>query len=392
MKQDIITKELVKKTADFVEMYFQENLPESLVYHTIAHTKYVVEQATMLAEKAGLTKDEIYLIQICAWFHDIGYCISFENHEAESIKIAQDFLKKQGVNPTLIKKVEACILATKMPQQPQDIVSRIVCDADLAHLASADYFETAKKIRKERKNSFKKKISKRKFLKETLQFFKEHNYHTDTAKSLFESKKHQNQQEIENQLTMLEQEKNTKDKKKKKGNTYPRGVESMFRNTARMQINLSSIADKKSNILISVNAIIISITTTLLVAQFEESPNIVIPSVVLLGFSLITIILAILSTRPNVSSGKFKRQDVQNNKANLLFFGNFYNMDFEEYEWAINEIMNDDKKLYSMIILDQYSLGKVLAKKYKLLRIAYNVFMVGIIVSVFVFVLAIKNV
>jgi len=38
------------------------------------------------------------------------------------------------------------------------------------------------------------------------------------------------------------------------------------------------------------------------------------------------------------------------------------------------------------MIRDQYSLGKVLAKKYKLLRMAYNVFMFGIIISALVFV------
>jgi hypothetical protein len=63
-------------------------------------------------------------------------------------------------------------------------------------------------------------------------------------------------------------------------------------------------------------------------------------------------------------------------------------MDLYEYEWAIEMIMKNDKKLYLTMIRDQYSLGKVLAKKYKLLRIAYNIFMIGIIVSVLTFVIA----
>ena len=195
---------------------------------------------------------------------------------------------------------------------------------------------------------------------------------------------------------MLEQEKEKKlleiKEKKAKPKGLSRGVESMFRNTARMQISLSSIADNKSNILISVNAIIMSITMTVLVTRFDEIPNIIIPTLIFLVFCLITIVFAILSTRPNISSGKFTKEDIKQNKVNLLFFGNFYKMELDDYEWAIGELMKNDDNLYSTMIKDQHSLGKVLAKKYKLLRIAYNVFMIGIIISVLAFVFAFVNV
>ena len=84
--------------------------------------------------------------------------------------------------------------------------------------------------------------------------------------------------------------------------------------------------------------------------------------------------------------------DIKQNKVNLLFFGNFYNMKLDEYEWAIEELMNNDKNLYKTMIKDQFALGEVLAKKYKLLRKAYNFFMVGIIISVIAFVLAFINI
>jgi len=192
---------------------------------------------------------------------------------------------------------------------------------------------------------------------------------------------------------MLEEKKRLKkEQKKKKSKGYSRGVESMFRLTARNQINLSAIADNKSNILISVNAIMMSITMTVLVTRFEEVPNIILPTLIFLISCLITIIFAILSTRPNISHGTFNKEDIVNNKVNLLFFGNFYNMKIDEYEWAIEELMRNDKNLYATMIKDQFALGEVLAKKYKLLRKAYNVFMVGIIVSVIAFVLAFINI
>jgi len=129
-----------------------------------------------------------------------------------------------------------------------------------------------------------------------------------------------------------------------------------------------------------------------LVSRFEEVPSIIIPTIIFILFSLITIVFAILSTRPNISSGTFTKEDIRQNKVNLLFFGNFYNMELDDYEWAIEELMKNDENLYSTMIKDQYFLGKVLARKYKLLRIAYSIFMFGIIISVLSFVLAFVNI
>jgi hypothetical protein len=160
-----------------------------------------------------------------------------------------------------------------------------------------------------------------------------------------------------------------------------RGVESMFRLTARNQINLSSIADNKANILISVNSIVLTLLLTTGMDKISDYPVVAFPAISFLLTSISTIIFAILATRPKISSGKFTEEDINNKKVNLLFFGNFYNMKLEEYEWAIKELMADQEYLYSSMIRDQYSLGKVISRKYKLIRIAYTLFMVGLILS-----------
>ena len=70
-------------------------------------------------------------------------------------------------------------------------------------------------------------------------------------------------------------------------------------------------------------------------------------------------------------------------------------MAMDEYEWAVQEMMKDNNYLYTSMIRDQYSLGRAIGKKYKLLRVAYTVFMVGIIISSIlfaVFILAVPNV
>jgi len=164
-----------------------------------------------------------------------------------------------------------------------------------------------------------------------------------------------------------------------------RGVESMFRLTARNQINLSSIADNKANILISINSIVLTVLLSIGIGKISDYPVITFPAIVFIATCLSTIVFAILSTRPKISSGKFTEEDIHNKKVNLLFFGNFYNMELEEYEWAVKEMMADQNYLYSSMIRDQYSLGKVISQKYRLLRIAYTVFMIGLILSSLLF-------
>ena len=393
---DKINDGLVQEAGSFVSDLLADRLPDSIEFHTIDHAKYVVDSSEFIGRNSGLSDDELNVVKLCAWFHDAGYIISPENHETEGARIAAEFLTSKGIGDNIISQVKNCILATRIPQKPTDLISQVLCDADLMHLSEDNYIERIEKMRKEWINLSGGKLGNRKFHKMSVKFFQNHEYHTDFAIRELQAKKDKNLQLLQKEIYMLEQEKEKKlletKTKKAKPKGLSRGVESMFRNTARMQISLSSIADNKSNILISVNAIIMSITMTVLITRFDEIPNIILPTLIFLGFCLITIVFAILSTRPNISSGKFTTEDIKQNKVNLLFFGNFYNMDLDEYERAIDELMKNDDRLYSTMIKDQYSLGKVLAKKYKLLRIAYNVFMFGIIISVLAFVAAFLNI
>jgi len=177
--------------------------------------------------------------------------------------------------------------------------------------------------------------------------------------------------------------------KLKKQEIPTRGIESMFRLTARHQISLTSLSDNKAHIMISVNSIILSIVVTIIIRNISVNPNLILPTFAMLLTNLLTIIFAVLATRPHISSGTFTEDDIKAKKVNLLFFGNFYNMEFEDYDRAIREMMKDSEYLYGNLIQDQYSLGLVLAKKYKLLRICYSIFMFGLIVSVIAFAVAI---
>ena len=161
----------------------------------------------------------------------------------------------------------------------------------------------------------------------------------------------------------------------------------MFRTSLRNHIQLSAIADNKANIMLTINSLIISIVISFLLPNIKNDQMLIYPSAILLTVCILAIIFAVISVIPNVTNGTFTKEDILNKEANLLFFGNFYKMKLEDFEWGIKEIMKDNDFLYSSMIRDFYNLGLVLSKKYKYLRICYQVFMYGIIISVFAFII-----
>ncbi|MGB5929020.1 MAG: Pycsar system effector family protein, partial [Cyclobacteriaceae bacterium] len=177
--------------------------------------------------------------------------------------------------------------------------------------------------------------------------------------------------------------------KKKKDKRPDRGIETMFRTTSRNHIDLSAIADNKANIMISINAIIVSILVSVLIRKFEDYPNLIIPTIIMTTVCLLTIIFSVLATRPNITTGRFTKDDIHQRRTNLLFFGNFHRMQLDDFHWGVNEIMKDREFLYGSMIKDIYFLGKVLGRKYQLLRVSYTIFMYGFVIAVLSFAIAI---
>jgi hypothetical protein len=173
--------------------------------------------------------------------------------------------------------------------------------------------------------------------------------------------------------------------KKKNKKKSERGIETMFRVTSTNHLELSSMADSKANIMISVNSIIISIVITVLIRKLEEYPNYMIPTIMMIITCLTAMVLAILATRPKITGGAVTNKDIANKQGNLLYFGNFHGMSLSEYKAGVHTMMNDGDYLYDSMITDIYNLGSVLSKKYSLLRNSYNIFMFGFVVSVISF-------
>ncbi len=185
-----------------------------------------------------------------------------------------------------------------------------------------------------------------------------------------------------------EEEKKRKKKKKKKKKTKTgsaRGIETMFRTSYRTHLDLSSLADNKANIMISINGIIISILVASIYPRVAENRLLLLPAAVLLLACLLSLVYAVLSARPRVTSSVVTLDDVIKDRANILFFGTFVNMEEEEYFQGMQELIRNPDRAYGNMIRDIYGLGRVLEKKYRLLRASYNVFMLGLVLGVTLF-------
>jgi len=394
---------ITQEAEKYIRALFDKEIREHLQYHDIVHTEYVAQQAGVIGKHSGLGPEELNIVVVAAWFHDSGFVSRSDGHEELSKDIARKYLLSKKMPEDFIDSVLRCIEATKMPQDPgDDLPAKVLCDADMAYLSEDFYFERTAKLRKEWNQESGKSFSKKTYYRETVKLFRNHSYYTAYGRKTFSEGKDRNYQQLLELLEKASGKTGKKTKKKAAGKDSKkakarakaekdkmpgRGVESMLRLTARNQINLSSIADNKANILISINSIVLTVLVSIGIGRISDYPVITFPAIVFLITCLSTIVLAILSTRPKISSGKFTKEDIHNKRVNLLFFGNFYKMGMEEYEWAMKEMMADSDYLYSSMIRDQYSLGKVISKKYRLLRVAYTVFMIGIILSSLLFAL-----
>jgi len=394
---------LLQKVEEFIFKLHKDRLSKQHTYHDFSHTMRVVNAAKELIKGENLSEKDANNLIIAAWFHDSGYLIQQQNHEQEGAKIARDFLEKEKYTENDIQIICDLILATQLGYEPKNNLEACIKDADFSHFADSNYNTICSLLRQEFKNCLNFDYTDLEWALVNRDFMAEkHQYYTNYAKKNWQPLKDHNLKNIDLQIKQLKEnitppiiqdtdEKVEKTVKTKKAKQQPaRGIETMFRITINNHTRLSDIADSKANILLSVNAIIISVCLSSLIPKLDSPSNahLIYPTFVLLISSVATIIFAILSTKPKVTSGTFSQADINNRKVNLLFFGNFHKMPLEDYSLAMNEMMKDREYLYDSMIRDLYFLGLVLHKKYKLLRITYIIFMVGILSSVLTFIWA----
>ncbi len=391
-------KQQLEEVKKFVLDYFHTHHDSKLVYHNLGHTISVVDATMQIANHYQLNDKDFFIVCTGAWFHDTGYFEDIQNHEQKGAEIATEFLKKQDIPADVRDSVMQVILSTKMPQRPTNLLENIVCDGDLFHLGTEEFTDKRKLMHKEVAMLYQLEIGKKEWRLRDIEFLESQHYHTDYCALLLNDQKQKNIDKLKSKIkdeldstVLLSDSKAIKDEKllSNKDKKRPdKGIETMFRITSSNNQRLSDMADNKAQLLITVNSIILSLIVSLVLRRLEDNAFLIVPTFILLMVSLGAIIFSILATRPSIPDGVFSDNDLERKKVNLLFFGNFYKMALSDYSKGMIKVMNDNEFLYGTLITDVYSQGVVLGRKYKLIRIAYNIFMFGLIAAVLAYIIS----
>lgn len=156
-------------------------LSQKLYYHTIDHTFNVLQVINQYIKREKLDGYNAKILRIGALYHDIGFTVSNIDHEKKSCEIAEKYMTAYGFSKKDINSVKGIIIATKIPQNPQNYLEEIMCDADLDYLGRDDFHHLSNQLFKELK-AFSDNRSIYEWNKAQIEFLESHHYHTEFAK------------------------------------------------------------------------------------------------------------------------------------------------------------------------------------------------------------------
>ncbi len=371
--------------ADYLKKIHRNQMPNAYKFHNFTYLTSVIKQVNKMAEALGLAAPEKDILLAANWFRYSGMVTQYEEYETESVKLAADYLKKQDWKTSDIDRVKKIILNSTAANKPTDTLEEITQDAGSAYLGKSKFFNNISYLKIELENIQGKKIKDKEWNSIIYKKLSEGQFYTAYANEKY-------QDQVAAHLTT--QQKNLKNSKRddiriKTGKEFGRGIDTLYRSTYRTHINLSSIADGKANMMISINTIILSAIITLIGTSITLTGKVsfdhfrfFLPILILLIAVLGSAVFAILSANPKVTSSDVEKKDIVQRTKSVLFFGNFIHMKQDEFVENLGFLKNDEKLLYDNMAVDIYELGQVLSKKYKMIKISYNIFMIGLILCV----------
>lgn len=188
--------------------------------------------------------------------------------------------------------------------------------------------------------------------------------------------------ELNQEFPALPNKEKASKKAKKDKRRRNRNIKSMYRTASRNHVAYVAIGDRRANILIGTCTLIISVTFTIFLRGSTEPSIYLVPGVILIITCTATMILAMISTRPFNARGFYTMEEIVTQPDNLFFFENFYRMKLEDYQAAMDKLLESNLDLRHALVRDMHGLGQSVARKYKFLRISYDVLMFGVILTV----------
>ncbi len=368
-----------------------------LVYHNYVLATEIARLVLEIGQGEGADPAEVETAEIAAWFLHVGYLLNYHAPLDFSLEKAEKFLEDQEYPEDRRKAVSNCIRTVIGHHPPTTPAEAILTDAAQVATLVEGFEEKNSLLQLEWQLILNRHFNRLEWSRLQLQHLLQVQLHTHFARANYESAHGRNIHKLKNRIDKDERNRTPESEAPEglfqglEGDAPMRATQTFFRANYRNHINLSSIADNKANIMISVNSILISVLITFLSYRNigENNPMVLLPVIIFLVTGLASLIFAVLSARPKVTMLNDKIKSPLERRRNIVFFGNFVHLDLDEFEEAMDAVFRDSELLYGNMTRDLYYLGKVLDKKYRYLTISYNIFMVGFIATVgtFLFVL-----
>ncbi|MEM1327359.1 MAG: Pycsar system effector family protein [Bacteroidota bacterium] len=385
------SKNIISVTALHIRQYLLQHLPSRYLYHNYEYADEIADVTKKLGKDAGLNDEELEILQLAAWFHVSGYAVDEHRVAESSIQIMRDFLSDQDYPKEQADSVAQLIRSVHDDLPPQSDLESILSDAIFSFLGRKRFKRRAQLMRLQEEQLQGKRITPAEWNDHLLDLFIRQPYLTTWARDRYTRRRNSNLADLRMAIYKDEE----KSIRRKTGKNFGRGVDTLYRVTLTNHIELSNIADGKANMIISINTLVLSILITASAAgisidkfNFGERFFDVLPIFILMLTSLSTIAFAVFSAMPKVSGNTFTKEDVKQNKVSMLFFGNFLQAGKSFFLKYLRELKYDQEALYDDLSRDLYNLGLVLDKKYRLLNIAYRIFIGGLMLSFVAFILA----
>ncbi|MDX1940168.1 MAG: DUF5706 domain-containing protein [Saprospiraceae bacterium] len=389
---------IVAEAGEQVLHLYNKHQNTRLLLHNYAFAQSLVKQCAEIGAAAGASNESIEMTQLAAWFLKTGLLFDYENYLKHSLDQAQRFLALRDYPEEGQRTILRIIQTIGNQNNPQTLEEKNLADA-LSILTWIERFEEQSPLmRLEEEFMGQRTFNKKDWATKQLQELLDVKLYTHFAKIKYEPIL---AQRISNQTRAVEKTERNKNNVEPKpviedlrrfqdlDDSPIRAVQTFFRANYRNHINLSAIADNKANIMISVNSILISVLISILSYRnmAETQPQVVLPVIIFLVTGLASLIFAVLSARPKVTTLNHPQMSKEEKRRNIVFFGNFVALDLDEYEEAMDAMFRDGELMYGNLVRDLYYLGKVLDKKYRYLTVSYNIFMIGFVATVTTFII-----
>ncbi|MFT3824906.1 MAG: HD domain-containing protein [Chitinophagaceae bacterium] len=141
---------LCEEIEAYVVSLFQQHPVPALLYHNLEHTRRVVASCKEIAAYYNLGEDDRFVLQAAAWFHDSGHLVGdMEHHEENGSLLMKRYFEDKGIDAEIVARIAGCIMATKYPSHPHNLLEEIICDADTYHFGTSYFQVTDELVRQE---------------------------------------------------------------------------------------------------------------------------------------------------------------------------------------------------------------------------------------------------